>query len=193
MNADHDHPHGHAHGSGPVADASVRLARPADAPAVGVVQAAVWVQTYGALLPPEALGDLQPPAFARVWRESLEHPPSARHRLLVACAGEQVVGMAAVGPGEDPDAGSDDAELLVLGVHPGAREQGHGSRLVNAAVDTARGAGATVLRAWIPDPAVAVRRFLTAAGLEPDGAFRDRVIGPSDTDVLRELRLSSAI
>lgn len=189
-----EHPdHPHSHGPGPVADASVRLARPADAPAVGVVQAAVWVLAYGDLLPPDALEDLQPPAFARVWRESLEHPPSSRHRLLVACAGEQVVGMAAIGPSEDPDAGTDDAELLVLGVHPGAREQGHGSRLVNAAVDTARGGGATALRAWVPDPAVAVRRFLTAAGLEPDGAFRDRVVGPGESDVLRELRLSTAI
>lgn len=189
-----EHPdHPHAHASGPVADASVRLARPADAPAVGVVQAAVWVLTYGDLLPQGALEDLQPPAFARVWRESLEHPPSPRHRLLVACAGEQVVGMAAVGPSDDPDAAEDDAELLVLGVHPGAREQGHGSRLINAAVDTARGGGASVLRVWVPDPAVAIRRFLTAAGLEPDGAYRDRVVGPTDEHVLRELRLSTGI
>lgn len=184
---------GHDHGSDQpiVADASVRLARVSDAPAVGVVQAALWTGAYAGYVPADVLAGFQPPAFASVWRESLTHPPSRAHRLLVGCAGEQVVAMAAVGPSADPDATEVDAEVLVLGVHPGARRQGHGSRLLHAVVDTARGSGATALRVWVPDGDRALTQFLEAAGFAPDGAVRDREVGPER--VLGERRLSTAV
>lgn len=193
-------PHEHAHSSQPgpaarpVADASVRLARVSDAPAVGQVQAAVWTQAYAAVLAPEIVGAFEPQAFARAWRTSLEAPPSAAHRLLVACAGEQVVGFAALGPSGDPDAAEDgDGELLVLAVHPGARRLGHGSRLLNAVVDTARGHGLASLRAWLPQGDAVTAGFLEAAGFARDGAFRDRVVGTAECDVLREVRLVADI
>lgn len=191
-------PHEHAHssqlGASPVADASVRLARVSDAPAVGQVQAAVWTQAYAAVLAPEIVATFEPHAFARAWRTSLEVPPSAAHRLLVACAGEQVVGFAALGPSGDPDATEGgDGELLVLAVHPDARRHGHGSRLLNAVVDTARGCGLASLRAWLPQDDAVTRGFLVAAGFAGDGAFRDRVVGTAESDVLREVRLVADI
>ncbi|WP_295701748.1 GNAT family N-acetyltransferase [Lapillicoccus sp.] len=176
-----------------MADASVRLARVSDAPAVGLVQAAVWTVAYAGVLADEVLADFQPPAFTKAWRASLEAPPTAAHRLLVACAGEQVVGFAAVGPSGDPDAGDGDGELLVLGVHPGARRSGHGSRLLNAAVDTVRGSGLTALRAWVPSGAIEIRRFLAGSGFAPDSAYRDRVVGAGPDDVLREVRFVVSI
>lgn len=197
MSGSHDHPHDpshqHAPGPGPVADASVRLARASDAPAVGFVQAVLWSEVYAGLLPPEVTAQFQPQAFASVWRASLEAPPSPAHRLLVACAGEQVIGFGAVGPSGDPGAQDGDGEILVLGIHPEARGVGHGSRLLNAVADTARGAGFRALSAWLPHDAEATRTFLQASGFAPDGAFRDRVIGPDDSDVLREVRLHSSI
>ena len=193
MNHDHGADHGHHHAQPVVADASVRLARLSDAPAVGFVQAVLWRDAYASVLPSEVLDGFQPQAFASVWRASLDQPPSAAYRLLVACAGEQVVGFAAVGPSSDPDAQDVDGELLVLGVHPDARGTGHGSRLVNAAVDTARGASFTVLRGWLLSTDDRTRAFLAAAGLEADGAYRDRVIGPSENDVAREVRVMGSI
>ena len=187
------HHHGHDHSPPIIADASVRVARLSDAPAVGFVQAVLWRDAYAALLPPAVLESFQPQAFAAAWRTSLEKPPSAAYRLLVACAGEQVVGFAAVGPSADPDAQDGDGELLVLGVHPDGRGAGHGSRLVNAAVDTARGAGFTALRAWLLSTDERTQTFLAAAGLEADGAYRDRVVGPGETDVAREVRMAGLI
>ena len=187
------HDHGHGHDRGPVADASVRLARVSDAPAVGLVQAAVWTSAYAGVLADEVLADFQPPAFTKAWRASLEAPPSAVHRLLVACAGEQVVGFAAVGPSSDPDAADGDGEVLVLGVHPGARRNGHGSRLLNAAVDTVRGSGLTAMRAWVPSGATDIRGFLAGGGFAPDSAFRDRAVGAGPDDVLREVRFVVSI
>ncbi len=193
----HQHDHGSDHASddasdrGPVADASVRVARVSDAPAVGLVQAVVYREAYAGTLPDEVVAQFEPRAFTNAWRASLTTAPSRDHLLLVACAGEQVVGLAAVGPSTDPD-GQDAAELLVLAVHPDARRQGHGSRLLNAAVDTARGRDRHVLSTWVLAGDDRTRAFLTAAGLETDGAHRERVID-ADGTTAREVRLSAGL
>lgn len=196
MSLDHSHPHSvahdraHAPATGPVADASARLARASDAPAVGLVQAAVWRAAYDHVLPQEVVDQFDGPRFARVWRDSLSTPPSPRHVLLVGCAGEQVVGFAAVGPSVDTDATETSGELLALGVHPDARRSGHGSRLLNAAVDTLRGKGFDSVSTWILITDESSRAFLIAAGLSPDSAYRDRVVGV-DGKVAREVRLTA--
>ncbi|WP_270887648.1 GNAT family N-acetyltransferase [Pedococcus sp. 5OH_020] len=187
----HDAP-SHTHGPRPLADASVRLARETDVPAVGLVQSAVWREAYAGVLPAQALEAFEPQAFAAGWRRSLAAPPAGIYRLLAACAGDQVVGFAAIGPSQDPDASPTTGELTALGVHPQARRVGHGSRLLNAAVDTLRGADAEYLSAWVLVTDETTRAFLTQAGLRPDGAFRDRVVSP-DGDVAREVRLVAAI
>lgn len=194
MSQDHSHPHSVAHDhvhtptTSQVADASARIARPSDAPAVALVQAAVWRAAYADVLPLDVVERFDAASFARVWRDSLHTPPSPRHVLLVACAGEQVVGFAAVGPSADPDATQTSGEVLALGVHPDARRSGHGSRLLNAAVDTLRGKGFDTVSVWILVTDEATRAFLTAAGLSPDSAFRDRVVDV-DGKVVREVRL----
>lgn len=189
----HHHEHEHAHEPhGPVADASVRVARVADAPAVGFVQAVVFRDAYAAELPPEVVAQFEPRGFTLAWRDALEGDAAQDGVLLVACAGEQVVGFAAVGASDDPDADSETAELLVLGVHPDARRQGHGSRLLHAVVDTARARGRDRLTAWTLASAESVRHFLESSGLGPDGAHRERVVGPAG-ETAKEIRLSARV
>jgi ribosomal protein S18 acetylase RimI-like enzyme len=189
---DHGPDHGHGHDRGPVADASVRVARASDAPAVGLVQAVVFREAYAGVLAPEVIAAFEPRPFANAWRATLEGDQAGDGVLLVACAGEQVVGFAAVGASDDADASPDTAELLVLGVHPDARRQGHGSRLLHAVVDTARGRGRQELAAWLLASDEATRAFLTAAGMVADGAHRERVVG-EDGATARELRLSASV
>lgn len=176
----------------PHADASVRPARPTDAPAIGQVQAQVFIDTYADRLPPEVSAGFAPAAFASVWRRSLESPREGINQLLVALAGQQVVGLVAVGPSQDPDTGQATGEVTLLAVHPLARNQGHGSRLLNAAIDVLREAGAEAVALWVLADDEATRRFLQQSGLHPDGAYRDRVVGPED-QVLREVRLSAGL
>jgi GNAT superfamily N-acetyltransferase len=95
-----------------------------------------------------------------------------------------------VGPSVDPDATEKSGEVLALGVHPDARRSGHGSRLLNAAVDTLRGKGFDSLSVWLLAGDEHTRAFLTTAGLSPDGAYRDRVIDP-DGALAREVRLTA--
>jgi ribosomal protein S18 acetylase RimI-like enzyme len=184
----HDHATGTA--AGPLADASVRRARPNDVPAIGLVQATVFREVYTGRVPDEVVSHFEPDAFARGWRDSLAAPPEGVHRLLVACAGDQVVGLAAIGPAQDPDAGAAAGEVTVLAVHPDARRQGHGSRLLNASVDLLAEAGAESVTLWLLTDDENTRAFLAASGFAPDGAFRDRVVSP-DGDTLREVRLTA--
>src|SRR6476661_5829057 len=171
MSSEHDHPHDHTHPTGPLADASVRIARETDAPAVGFVQAVVWREAYDGVVPPEVLEAFEPQAFASAWRQSLANPPQGVYRLLAACAGDQVVGFASIGPSQDPDADAATGEVSALAVHPQARRSGH---------------------AWVPAGEEATRAFLAASGLHPDGAFRDRVVSPAG-DTAREVRLVADI
>jgi len=168
----------------------VRTARHTDAPAVGLVQNAVFRATYAEVLPDEAIAQFAPGAFAAAWRDALAGPPSPLHRVLVACAGEQVVGFAALGPTSDTDPTLPEhtGEIYVMGIHPDARRSGHGSRLLNASADTLRAGNHHALVAWTLADDAGTRDFCATGGLEPDGAWRDRVVD-AEGRVAREVRL----
>lgn len=192
--------------SEPTPDAAVRTARLADADAVGQVQAAAWRAAYADLLGPEALEQVDAEAFAAQWSASLATPPGPVYRLLVATEGPELVGLVAVGPAEDDDAievadsgaadGGEDrplvGEVLTIAVHPDHLRRGHGSRLLNAAVDTLRANDRTVVHLWLPEADTATRTFVEVAGLASDGAARERVVDESGRAV-REVRLTARL
>ena len=189
------HPHDHSHAPegqpGPLADASVRRATHTDAPAVGIVQEAVWRETYAPRVPAHVAAQFRAADFASVWRRSLNDPPPGIWTLLVACAGSQVVGYAAIGPSQDLDGEPTTGSIMELGVHPDGRRSGHGSRLLNAAADLLREAGATEFTAWLPADAEATRAFFDRSGMHPDSAYRDREI--VEGVILREIRVAAAL
>ena len=82
------------------------------------------------------------------------------------------------------------------GVHPEARHQGHGSRLLNAAVDTLRAGDAAeelaTVATWVPAGAEGTRAFLQVAGFAPDGAWRERVVD-DEGGTVREVRLVATL
>jgi GNAT superfamily N-acetyltransferase len=179
--------------STPTPDAGVRPARPQDADAIGRVHAAAWRAAYRDLLP-GAGESLDPQALAESWRQALEHAPSPDHRVLVATAGPDVVGFAALSPATDADATpGQDAELLVLLVEPPSGRRGHGSRLLNASADTVRDAGYAALRSWVPEADTARQAFLAGAGFAADGATRMLDASGDGTTTVRELRWSATL
>jgi GNAT superfamily N-acetyltransferase len=156
------------------ADASVRSARPDEAEAIGGVQSDSWRAAYAGVLPAEVLDALTADALAKQWRPAVENPPTPRHRVLVALAGDTVVGFAALGPATDPDRDPAlHAELYALVVGPSAQRQGHGSRLLAAAADHLRADGFTTVVAWVPAVDEAMIGFLVRAGWAPDGSQQD--------------------
>ena len=177
----------------PTPDAGVRRARPDDAPAVGAVHAASWLADYTELLPRRA-ASVDAAALAASWAQAITAPPTDRHRVMVATAGPDVVGFVAFGPSADDDAEvAADAEVVALLVDPGSQRRGHGSRLLNATVDTLREQGAGRVRIWVPEVDAPRLAFVQAAGFAPDGAGRVLDAAGDGTTTVREVRLSAAI
>lgn len=172
------------------ADRSVRPARPADVPEMGAVQAAAWTRAYASVLPAQALAEITGETLAAQWTQAVTAPPSGRHHVLVALADDRVVGFAAAAPAQDPDLDpAQDAELLTLVVDPGAEREGHGSRLLQAVVDTLRGEGAHRAHSWTADADDALRAFLEGAGWAADGAIRTLDLEGDGAVVVTQLRL----
>ena len=179
-----------------MADSSVRAASTGDADAIARVQAAAWRAAYADLLPAALIEDLSSADARDQWREAVATPPSARHRVLVAVAGADVVGFAAFGPSDDSDlVAMVDAELIALCVQPDRVREGHGSRLVNATVDHLREDGFLHVRVWVSAGAEdeRLRAFLSGAGWAEDGASRELDLHGDGRLVVPQVRLHAAI
>lgn len=165
-----------------VADVSVRPATSADADVIASLQLDAWLERLG----DAAIAAIDPAVVAASWTTAIGAPPDPRGRVLVAASGPRVVGFAATAPssaslaagsGSGDDAEGDvpggwTTELVALEVAPADRRQGHGSRLLAAAVDLARERGAHHVGAWSLREDTARTDFLTSAGLAEVGVRR---------------------
>jgi GNAT superfamily N-acetyltransferase len=177
-------------------ESGVRLARTSDVDEVADVNVRSWRQRFAGTLPEAVLAGLDPSDLAMVWASGILNPPTPLHRLLVAVESGHVVGYAALGPSQDPDADAGIGELLALEVDPERQREGHGSRLVAAVVDHARAATMVELSVWCPLGDEPRRAFLQAAGWGPDTAYRDLLVGqePDGAElVVREARLATRL
>ena len=179
-----------------MADMSVRPARGDDAPALASLQVAGWRVTYTGRLPDATLDDLvsQQAAFAEQWVAAVTSPPSGRHRVLVSCAGPEVVGGAALGPAQDDDQDPiTSGELYSFTVDAGHRRQGHGSRLLTAAVDFLRGDGFITANVWIDATDDPGRALFTDSGWGPDGSHRELDLDGDGAVVVQQVRLHCSL
>lgn len=178
--------------TGPLSDVSVRVAWADDAAAIADLQLRAWRQQYAGVLPPEALPG--PDAAAAAWQESLARPGDARNRVLVALERNRVVGFAITCPAGDPDSDpASDAELMEFTVDPDERRRGHGSRLLQAAVDTMRADRFQRAVLWVGSTADELRTFLEGAGWAPDGAHRELDATVPGSATVRQVRLHTAL
>jgi GNAT superfamily N-acetyltransferase len=177
----------------PTADVSVRVAWADDAPAIAELQLRTWQEQYAGLVPAEALPrDIG--AAAAAWQASLSRPPDARNRVLVALERNRVVGFAITAPASDPDCDPMvDGELMELTIAPDERGKGHGSRLLQAAVDTLQADRFTRAVLWAIAGDDALRAFLTEAGWAPDTAHRELDFDGTGSTVVKQVRLHTSL
>jgi ribosomal protein S18 acetylase RimI-like enzyme len=179
--------------SSPTADVSCRVAWVDDAPAIARLQLRARVHDLAPLLPPEALEADAAEAEA-AWQQALARPADARVRVLVALERNRVVGFAITAPATDPDTDPvADGELMELTVDPDDRGAGHGSRLVQAAVDTLAADRFTRAVLWAVATDDALRGFLSSAGWAPDTAHRELDLDGTGTTTVKQVRLHTAI
>ncbi|WP_323792075.1 GNAT family N-acetyltransferase, partial [Nocardioides sp.] len=175
-------------GPAPSADVSVRIAWADDAPAVAAVQLGSWRSQYAGLLPDGVLPD-DPAELASTWRAALARPKDARNRVLVALERNRVAGFAVITPSPDPDCDPvADAELAELVVAPAELGKGHGSRLLQAVVDTMVADRFTRATTWTLGTDDARRRFLSDAGWATDSAHRELDLDGTGTTVVKQVR-----
>jgi L-amino acid N-acyltransferase YncA len=177
-----------------VADVSVRPARQEDASEIGRIQVETWRAAYAEFLPGPVLDGLTAEDAANTWAAAITEPPTRRHHVLVALEQQWCVGFVALGPASDLEADDVDPAttvgLAVILVEPRWGRRGHGSRLLAAAIDHARGDGMTRAIAWIPEGDAVSREFLVSAGWAPDGLARALDTGAGE---LREIRLRTSL
>ncbi|HET6165870.1 MAG TPA: GNAT family N-acetyltransferase [Marmoricola sp.] len=172
------------------ADVSCRVAWADDAGAIAAVQVRAWRASYAGVLPAELLDGLVAEDFAAQWSTSLHNPPDARNRVLVALERNLVTGFALTGPATDPDCDRIvDGEIADLTVDPHKRRAGHGSRLMQAAVDTLKADRFTRAVTWVAATDDATRGFLTTAGWAADGAHRTLDLTGDGSVQVKQVRL----
>jgi GNAT superfamily N-acetyltransferase len=173
-----------------MAEVSVRPARAEDIPEIARIQIETWRHGYANLLPQVVLDALSVETATSAWTAAIEHPPTDRHRVLVAMEQQWHVGFAATAPAEDLEPTDTDPDTTIaispLLVEPRWGRRGHGSRLLAACIDLARADGQTRAVVWIPEGDTTSREFFLSAGWAPDGLARVLDTGAGE---LREIRL----
>ncbi len=172
---------------------SVRLALPAEAAAIAAIQRRSWAQSLPLAVADRVLASIDLPTMTDSWESAILRPPLARFRVLVAIGSGRVVGFAALGPSDDPDADpGQDGLVAEFAIDPPAQLAGHGSRLLNACVDTLRADGFSRANWWVRSTDDAVRSFLTSAGWGVDGGHV--VVGTENGDTqVKMIRLHTDI
>jgi GrpB-like predicted nucleotidyltransferase (UPF0157 family)/L-amino acid N-acyltransferase YncA len=160
----------------------VRPATAADGSSISMIHAAAWREGYRGLMPDQALELRDVAARAAKWRSLIE---AGGREVLVAVAGDRVVGFASVAPSRDADAMPFDRELTALYVEPTCWRRGAGRVLIETAVARARSRGWTRLTAWVLSSNVRGRAFYASQGFCQDGG--DKIEGEPP---LRQTRYS---
>lgn len=158
----------------PVIADSVRLALPTQAPEIAALQRRSWLD----VLPPAAAAQLLKSVtlaeMTESWQAAIQRPPLAQMRVLVALGSQHLVGFAALGPSNDADAEAGaDALIAEFSIDPAAYHRGHGSRLINACIDTLRADGFSRATWWVGAEDNRLRNFLIQAGWAADGAHSE--------------------
>lgn len=177
----------------------MRVAHPSEAGRIAAVQVAVWRRDFDGVLPDDVLAALPAEQFESMWRSAIRQPGEARSRVLVALgpakaegadSNETVVGFAAIGLSDDPDADTGaDGLIHEFAIEPTYRNAGHGSRLMHAVIDTMRSDGMTRATIWLNTNADDVRAFFTQAGWAPDGAHRELDLHGDGSVRVKQVRL----
>jgi GNAT superfamily N-acetyltransferase len=171
---------------------SVRLALPVEAAQIAAIQRRTWSQQLPAQVADSVLSGVDLDAMTQSWHAAIVRPPLAQFRVLVAVADDRVVGFAALGPSDDPDAEpGQDGIVAEFAVDPVAQRSGHGSRLLNACMDTLRADGFERATWWVRSTDDALRRFLVSSGWAADGGHQE--IGADDATRLKLVRLHTDI
>ena len=152
--------------------ASVRPATQADVDSIASIHAAGFADAYAGRVPPGHLAQRGPAQRRELWQTVLDSPAPRSH-LLVAEAGDEVIGFLSCGPSRDVDAApASEAQISTLYVAEAHRGTGAARALIEASLARSAREGFKEVTLWtVPENERAVA-FYERAGFERDGAER---------------------
>ena len=152
---------------------TVRDATPADAEGIAPMHIRAWQVAYAWILPDDVLAGLTVAERAARWAEWIgeNHSLPADRWIVVAQAGDEIVGVIAGGPSRDEDAAGQ-GEVYALYVGPEYWNGGVGSRLMAEGERRLQRGGHAGATLWVLEENERGRRFYERRGWAPDGARR---------------------
>lgn len=149
----------------------IRRAVPADAETLSALSARTFTETFGHLYPPEDLADYLAGAYAVQRQRSILSDPVQAVWLLERDG--EAVGYCAAGPCglPHPDVREGDGELKRLYLVRGLQGGGHGTRLMQAAMDWLLRDGPRTLWVGVWSENFGAQRFYARWGFERVGEY----------------------
>ncbi|MGL5813859.1 MAG: GNAT family N-acetyltransferase [Aeromonas sp.] len=145
---------------------SLRLARPADAAAMTVMQRASWLAAYGEMLGEDVLAQLAVTDHLQIWQRRLAEPGPLP---MLICQNEVVIGLLYWQPVQEAMM---TARICALYLHPAHWRRGYGKRLWQAVAMQMRRAGCECVRLWLLDGNRIGEGFYQRRGFVFDGQER---------------------
>jgi len=142
----------------------IRVATPADAPAIAQVRVYAWRTTYKGMIPDAYLAAMKVEDSAALWEKILTAAPNSASVFVAENSGG-IVGFAAGNKLAEPKHGLD-AELTAVYLVRDAQRAGIGRRLVGTVAASQRAHGATGLIVWVIAGNKAARAFYEMLGAE---------------------------
>lgn len=145
---------------------SLRLARPADAAAMTVMQRASWLAAYGDMLGEDALARLAVTDHLQIWQHRLADTGPLP---MLICQHEVVIGLLYWQPVREEVM---TARICALYLHPAHWRQGYGKRLWQAVAVQMRRSGCECVKLWLLDGNRIGEGFYQRRGFVFDGQER---------------------
>lgn len=165
---------------------TIRRATVDDAPAITRLHIASWQTTYRGLFPDALLDGLDYETRLARRTDHLEKPWPGVENWVLEVDGH-VIGWSAVGTVRDEEEGlpASTLEMYALYLDPAAIGHGHGKALMDHALETARGRGATEMTLWVLRDNPLARPFYLKAGFVDDERVAPKPFPETDAMVVR--------
>ncbi|CAB3755080.1 GCN5 family acetyltransferase [Burkholderia sp. MSh2] len=163
----------------------IRLATPADAPAIAAIHVASWQATYAGIMPAPFLSGLSVERRTAAWRGALD---AGRPRVALACTQDGIAGWIAYGPTRDADKDRGWGEIEAIYLHPSHCGQGIGAALVDHACRSLRDMGHGWASLWVLAENRRARAFYEREGFIAEDDIKTFEIDGSPIEEVRYWR-----
>ena len=151
----------------------IRLARPADAPAMAEIHARSWEVAYKNIIP-EAYIKEKSATCPALWQRIITDENTSRY---VIETGGKIVGFLHIDPPQDDDLDDSFCELHAIYLHPDIYRQGIGSQAMEFAYGVARNLGKTSMILWVFAENTNTIKFYEKCGFVADGKTKTHDCG----------------